>query len=109
LGQFFTANRIERARLAKIDCEGAEIRIIAGAAPMLQDNPIDYLIIEYHPWIVGEEACRRTQELMLRVGYRLLRVNGHYVYYAERLFQEAQELKALRRNPSEPDEEFDAG
>ncbi len=60
---FANDNKINRFRFVKIDVELVEEFVIAGAAAVLRDHRIDYMILETF-------AGGRAQELMRRAGYR---------------------------------------
>jgi FkbM family methyltransferase len=63
IDDFAHDNKIERFRFVKIDVEHVEEFVIAGAAAVLRDYRIDYMILETF-------AGARAQELMLQAGYR---------------------------------------
>src|SRR2546423_4600895 len=71
LDDFFQANGLERVRLLKVDCEGAEHQVITGARAVLARQAIDYIALEYHPSICGVEACRRVHEMLTAAGFTL--------------------------------------
>jgi FkbM family methyltransferase len=83
LDQIFQEERIGSARLIKMDCEGSEHDVIAGAAKVLQDGLVDVLALEFHPSVTPDaaDACRRTHEKLLRYGYELANWNGQTIYH----------------------------
>ena len=74
---------IGNARFIKMDCEGSEHNVIAGAANVLQDGLVDVLALEFHPSVTPDaaDACRRTHDKLLRYGYELANWNGQTIYY----------------------------
>jgi FkbM family methyltransferase len=80
LETFFEEEGIQRARLMKVDCEGAETQVFAGAGSILKDGRIDYLLVEYHPHIIGRQACEETDALILGFEYRRTDWRGLVVY-----------------------------
>ncbi len=75
-------------RLAKIDCEGAELDILKGAKQLLQKNSIEFLLVEYHPTFCGEEACDEAHELILQSGYKSLKICWNQnLYYLPKIDQ----------------------
>ncbi len=81
LDVFFRKNAIEKARLMKVDVEGAEELVIRGAQRVLKEQLIDFIALEYHPVIIGRQACRRTHEALKGCGYILARVGSLNIYY----------------------------
>ncbi len=71
-----------RARLAKIDVEGAEEHVLAGAASFLAGRRADFIVVEFHPHICGRESCARAAALLSDAGYRRTIVDGVHVYHA---------------------------
>ena len=61
--EFADDNKIDRFRFVKIDVELVEEFVIAGAASVLREHRIDYMILETF-------AGAHAQELMLQAGYR---------------------------------------
>jgi FkbM family methyltransferase len=81
LDAFFAKNAIEKARLMKVDVEGAEELVIRGAQRVLKEQLIDFVALEYHPVIIGRQACCRTHEALKGCGYILARVGSVNIYY----------------------------
>lgn len=83
LDLLFQENRIEKARLVKIDCEGAEGAVIAGGQRVLGRQAIDFIAMEYHPSIGsdGRETCRKIHESLLGFGYVLTQIHGQCIYH----------------------------
>jgi len=76
---------IDRVRLVKIDCEGAERLVIRGAAALLARRAIDVLVVDYHEQIAGADACRETHQAIVDSGYALTRASGLAVYHRPEL------------------------
>lgn len=59
-------------RLIKIDTEGAEQRVLEGAAGLLFEKRPPFIIAEFHPFGLNELGCSLAslREFMLRAGYR---------------------------------------
>jgi FkbM family methyltransferase len=58
LKEFCCEHAIDRARLLKVDCEGAEIQIINGSDSLFARQPFDVIALEYHPSVSSGEALR---------------------------------------------------
>lgn len=67
-------------RLVKMDCEGAEARIIAGAAGVLERQLIDFIVVDFHPKISGVEACVDAHTRLLDAGYGVAPMVSNCVY-----------------------------
>jgi FkbM family methyltransferase len=81
LTDFCRENSLETIKLVKVDCEGAEHLVIAGASELLTRQAIDYIAMEFHPSICGTEKCKSIHERLESCGYAVARVRGHCVYY----------------------------
>jgi FkbM family methyltransferase len=73
---------INRVRLLKLDCEGAEPLVIRGALAALKQHRIDFLSMDYHVSISGEDACRNTHRTLINCGYRAAVLDGVLAYYS---------------------------
>lgn len=74
---------LDRVRLLKVDCEGAEEAVMAGATSSLAAQRFDYIAMEYHP-TVGDGASRRSTKLhqrLLDAGYTHSLVGDRHVYH----------------------------
>ena len=92
LDTFFAAHCPHGARVVKIDCEGAEQFVFQGASRVLAERSVAFFFLEYHPTIIGEEACR-TIDARLRVhGYDCSRLNGLWIYHPAELIGQLREL-----------------
>ncbi len=81
LDSFFHRYSIAKARLIKIDCEGAEPLIVQGGKKVLADGRAEFLAIEYHPWICGSERCHDAHTQITKAGYFLTTVSGLRIYH----------------------------
>jgi FkbM family methyltransferase len=81
LDAFFDKNRLNRVRLMKVDCEGAEHLVIAGGRSVLKRGCIDFIAMEYHPSICGEARCEVTHSALTDAGYCLSKPGGQFVYH----------------------------
>lgn len=73
LSQSFTEKHIS---LLKIDVEGFEDRVLAGATKLLEEQRVDVVYIEVGVNPAGAQQCyyRHVDDVMLRHGYRLFKV-----------------------------------
>ncbi|BAQ66453.1 FkbM family methyltransferase [Geminocystis sp. NIES-3709] len=92
LDQFFEKNLIDRVRLMKVDCEGAEHLVFAGATKTLQKQIIEFIALEYHPMICGKDKCNEIHNQLYSSGYILTKVNDQCIYH---LIGAETELKSL--------------
>lgn len=88
LDSFFKENSLERVRLLKVDCEGAEYLVITGGRSILKQRAIDFIALEYHPVICGIEKCIYTHEELKSAGYILTRARGQCIYHLPGLEKE---------------------
>ncbi|MGI8808084.1 MAG: FkbM family methyltransferase [Acidimicrobiales bacterium] len=74
---------LKRVRLLKIDCEGAEDRVLDGAANALAGGGVDFIALEYHPTLGadGEARSIALHHRLLDAGYVLTVANGNHVYH----------------------------
>ena len=98
LDAFFQRNSLERVRLLKIDCEGAEYLVIAGGNNILKKHQIDFIAMEYHESICGWEKCAEIHKLLQTYGYILTKCHGQCIYHLPGLEQELQLLGRLQIN-----------
>ena len=80
LDDYFAENRIDRVRLMKVDCEGAEKLVMEGARATLSARTVDILAWEYHPGIVSDEEIAQMDAFLKDCGYMLLTLNGQTIY-----------------------------
>jgi len=95
LDSFFSGNRLPRARLVKVDCEGAEWLVVQGGQRVLREGLIDFIAMEYHPTICGPEKVRETHTRLVGYGYDLVRARGHCLYHLPSLKRELEPLGEL--------------
>jgi FkbM family methyltransferase len=81
LDEFFSSSKLDRVRLIKVDCEGAEGLVIDGAAGVLSRRAVDFWAMEYHASICGEERCAAIHETFRAMGYHCASVSGHRIYH----------------------------
>jgi len=74
---------VDRVRVLKVDCEGAEDRVVEGTLDHLVSHRVDFLLMEYHPSI-GSGARERSLALharLLDLGYVLSRSLDRHIYH----------------------------
>jgi len=81
LDAFFDRNHLDRVRLMKVDCEGAESLVVAGGRNVLKRGRIDFIAMEYHPSICGTSLCTATHSALTDAGYHLSKIDGLFVYH----------------------------
>jgi len=96
LDSFLQEAEIDRVRLVKIDCEGAEYVIMKGAEKSLNAHVFDFIAMEYHPQICGWEKCKLVDSQLREAGYRLSLVEGLTVYHLRGLQKDLQQFENLR-------------
>jgi FkbM family methyltransferase len=96
LDEFFGSAGLDRVRLVKVDCEGAESLVIAGAGGVLSRRAVDFWALEYHPVICGTERCAAIHETLLANGYGCATVCGHRVYYLREREEELKDVGQTR-------------
>jgi FkbM family methyltransferase len=100
LDSFFADNEIDRARLLKMDCEGAEPLIVQGGKSVLQEHRIDFLAVEFHGSITGVEKSVWTHRQLTDHGYILSSAGGQWVYHLPGLEADLTSLGPVNRNIS---------
>ena len=95
LDKFFAIHGIERARLMKVDCEGAEAPMMVGAEEVFSSRRIDFLALEFHPNVIGHAKCTEINSQLRRSGYRLTRANALWVYHLPGLEKDLASLGTL--------------
>jgi FkbM family methyltransferase len=96
LDEFFCSAGLDRVRLVKVDCEGAEHLVIAGSAGLLARQAVDFWAMEYHPQICGAERCAGIHESLCGNGYRCATVCGHRIYLRPELEVELEAAGEVR-------------
>jgi len=81
LDAFLMRNIPGQVRLMKVDCEGAESLIVAGAADALKRRRVDFIAMEYHPAICGEARCASIHSALTEAGYCLRTIGGQTIYH----------------------------
>jgi FkbM family methyltransferase len=80
-------------RLMKVDCEGAEPLVIAGAQRSLAAGTIQFLTVEYHTAICESEACRQAHQAVRGHGYNAVAYGGLILYFRPQLASEVDQLE----------------
>lgn len=83
LDGFVALHDIRDVRLMKVDCEGAEELIFAGADETLSRRVIEHIALEYHPSIIGDAACKAIHQKIVRHHY-VANMWRHIVLYSRR-------------------------
>ncbi len=84
---------MRKIRFLKVDVEGAEEQILLGAEKTLQEKRIDFLMVEFHPQITGQQSPRRIHGVLTQAGYQVTQIaNGGWIYH---LPEKKSELEAL--------------
>jgi FkbM family methyltransferase len=96
LDTFFEMNTLDRVRLLKVDCEGAEYLVVHGAKSVLRHQAFDFIAMEYHPSICGIDHCVKAHQELQAMGYILTKIHGEYIYHLPGLEKELQALGELR-------------
>jgi len=69
-----------RVRLTKVDCEGAEREVFAGASRSISRGAFDFIALEYHPAAIGQAECDRIHARLTAGGYIQTSLAGQPVY-----------------------------
>lgn len=77
----FQRHSIARARVIKIDAEGAEPLTVEGGRRVLGEHRADFIAMEYHPSICRFDRCRDTHRQLRDAGYILSTVSGQRLYH----------------------------
>ena len=96
LDQFWSANHLTRAKLIKIDCEGAEYLVIDGAKDTLTAKGADFIAIDYHMQIIGKARCQQTHDTLIQKNYVLSKTPGLSIYHLSGLETQLKPLGELR-------------
>jgi FkbM family methyltransferase len=96
LDDYFTANHIDRVRLMKVDCEGAEKLVMEGAHATLRARTVDILAWEYHPGVISEDEMAQMDAYLKKCGYVLLTINGQTIYCLPGLEDEVSEASGCQ-------------
>jgi FkbM family methyltransferase len=81
LDDFFDRNRLDKVRLMKLDCEGAEYLILQGATQVLAQKRIEFLSVDFHPAISGEQTSQAIDHMLRQAGYQLTSAGGQWLYH----------------------------
>lgn len=86
-------------RLMKVDCEGAERLVIAGAKDALRARQIEIIVIDYHPNIVSVTECQRTHRQFIESGYNAAKCNDLLFYFVASAKEDLGRLGQLSKIP----------
>lgn len=98
LDKFFQQNSINRVRLLKIDCEGAEYLVFEGGKGVIKQKLIEFIALEYHPHICGKDKCNNIHESLCNNGYILTKLHSQCIYHLPSLETDLKHLGALTLN-----------
>jgi len=80
LDDYFAEHRIDRVRMMKVDCEGAEKLVMEGGRATLRGRTIEILAWEYHPGVVSREDIDEMDAFLKGCGYVLVTLKGQTLY-----------------------------
>src|SRR6478752_6075829 len=86
-------------RLMKVDCEGAERLVIAGAKDVLRTRRIEIIVIDYHPNIVSVTECQRAHRQFLESGYNAAKCGDLLFYFDAPAKEDLGRLGQLSKIP----------
>lgn len=69
LDRLVAEHGITGVRLMKVDCEGAEARVVRGAADLLRRHAIEFLALEYHRAVLSDREVAATDAWLRGFGY----------------------------------------
>jgi FkbM family methyltransferase len=98
LDEFFWQNSINRIRLLKVDCEGAEYLVFGGGKSVIEQKLIEFIALEYHPMICGSDKCSEIHNQLCSSGYILTKVHDQCIYHIPGGETEVQSLGELTVN-----------
>ncbi len=91
------AQGIAHARLIKIDCEGAERKVVEGAADFLSAQRADFVCVDFHPAIAGPEDAKWIDAKLREWGYHLTELaSGIWLYYLPAYQGDLSRLRPVR-------------
>ncbi len=99
LGRLLSDRNFPSARLMKIDCEGAERLVVAGAKDALRARRIEIIVIDYHPKIVSVTECQRTHRQFIESGYNAAKCNDLLFYFVASAKEDLGRLGQLSKIP----------
>jgi len=97
LDEFMASQALQRVRLMKIDCEGAEELVIKGATKCLFNQLFDFISVDYHPQIIGTDACDAIHKQIQAASYQLMKFGGVNIYYRSDVAHDLASLANVRR------------
>jgi FkbM family methyltransferase len=96
LDEFAAEKSLQRIRLIKIDCEGAEGLVIKGAENCLRNHLFDFLVVDYHSQIKSASACDEVHAQIQKAGYQLAKFGGVNIYHVPRSGKDLEILGKYR-------------
>ena len=93
LDRLLSERNVPSVRLMKVDCEGAESLVIAGAQRSLAAQAIQFLTVEYHTAICEREVCRQAHQIIRGQGYDAVAYGGLILYFQPVLAPEVDQLE----------------
>jgi FkbM family methyltransferase len=93
LDRLLSERHVASVRVMKVDCEGAESLVIAGAERSLGAQVIQFLTVEYHTAICESETCRQAHQTIRGHGYDAVAYGGLILYFQPVLAPEVDQLK----------------
>lgn len=100
LDDFFRSNSLDRVRLIKLDCEGAELSIINGAYNILARQKVDFVSVDFHPGIADKDAPVKIDQHLRKNGYCLSQAGtGIWVYHLPGLDENLRPLGVPKEIP----------
>jgi FkbM family methyltransferase len=83
-------------RFMKVDVEGAEEQVVLGAEKALSEHRIEFLMVEFHPQITGQQPPQRIHNVLTQHGYELAQIaNGGWIYHVAGTIKELATLSPL--------------
>ncbi len=80
MDSYFAVNKIEKVRLMKIDCEGAEGLVMKGAREVFKNKKVEILAMEYHPQVLSQEDISEIDLFLKECGYLLVNLHDQILY-----------------------------
>jgi FkbM family methyltransferase len=93
LDRLLSERKVTSVRLMKVDCEGAESLVIAGAQQSLAAGAIQFLTVEYHTAICERAVCRQAHQTIRGHGYDAVAYGGVILYFQPVLAPELEQLE----------------
>jgi Methyltransferase FkbM domain len=81
LDELAARHGIAAIRLMKVDCEGAEARVVRGAATLLARRAVAFLALEYHRAVLPGAEVAATDAWLRAQGYAAVLCRQTLVYH----------------------------